>query len=221
MSHTVSTTGFKQPSHSYRLAAFLLAAAVLHLCLMLFVPEKLGVITRPLGDLSLSFSSNNINPASTESDRKASRHKNQDGDQHNPRRDYLAVPDQNSNSSTASTDNETGRFDASQLPQSGNNVQSVRRQLLGVITSNLSKHLVYPPVARQRGWQGEVRLTVDVNHTGELKNVQIARSSGHRLLDMSAKKALSDVRQVAMATDWQGRSYTNMMIPVRYQLNSQ
>lgn len=212
MSPTISTTGFKRPSHSYRLVAFLLTAAMLHLCLMLFVPEKLVVITEPLGDLSLSFTANSVNPSSAESEQK----ENQD-----KRQDYLALQEQNSRSSMASTERDVEHADARQLPQSGSNLQSVRRQLLGVISSNLSKHLVYPPVARQRGWQGEVRLTVDVNRTGELKNVQIAHSSGHRLLDMSAKKALNDVRQVAMATDWQGRNYTNMMIPVRYQLNSQ
>ena len=219
MSHAFISVEFKQRRHPHRLSGFLLAAALLHLGVMLMIPEKLLVITKPLGDLSLSFASNTASPATTELERKNERVEPPADEGLRSRQDHLAVPDQAAHESLANTDSESGYAIANQSAQVRNDAQSARRQLLGVITSSLSKHLVYPPVARQRGWQGEVRLSVDVNHTGELKNVQIARSSGHRLLDMSAKKALNDVRQVAMASNWQGRAYANMMVPVKYQLN--
>jgi TonB family protein len=221
MSQTFLPMEFKSPRRPHRLSGFLMAAALLHLCVMLLVPENLLVTTKPLGDLSLSFTSSTATPGTTQIERKQEWRDNQAGEQLRSRRDYLAPPSRTSHNGIASSDSDSARAAAEQSTQAGSDAQSIRRQLLGAITSSLSKHLVYPPVARQRGWQGEVRLSVDVNHTGELKNVQIARSSGHRLLDMSAKKALNDVRQVAMASDWQGRAYANMMIPVRYQLNDE
>ena len=221
MSQTCMPMEFKPPRHSHRLAGFLLAAAILHLGVMLILPEQRLVITKPLGDLSLSFTSNSATPGTTKTERQTERRENQAGDRSQSHQDYLALSQPNSRNRLASTDRETMLAAAKQSTQAGGDAQSVRRQLLGAITSSLSKHLVYPPVARQRGWQGEVRLTVDVNRTGELKNVQIARSSGHRLLDMSAKKALNDVRQVAMASNWQGRTYANMMIPVKYKLKEE
>lgn len=212
-----------QTRHSRRFPAFLLAAVLLHLCAMLLVPEKLLVITEPLGDLSLSFTPSAQSPGASESQPRNERQQDRPGQQHRSRQDYLALSNDDSRMSATDTDAASKPRNPAVKPpaQPASDVPSIRRQLLGVISSSLSKHLVYPPIARQRGWQGEVRLTVDVNPVGELRNVQIARSSGHRLLDMSAKKALNDVRQVAMATDWQGRSYTNMMVPVRYQLNGQ
>jgi TonB family protein len=201
-----------------RLPVFLVAAALLHFSAVFWVPEEILVITQPLGDLSVSFIANGDKPGARASKHKQKWREDQIGKKLQPDQNYLALPRRDSHSSLASTDRESSHSVATRQTQTGSDVQSVRRQLLGAITSRLSKHLVYPPVARQRGWQGEVRLTVDINHTGELKNVQIASSSGHQLLDMSAKKALSDVRQIAMASNWQGRAYANMMIPVKYQL---
>ena len=53
----------------------------------------------------------------------------------------------------------------------------------------LSRHLFYPPEAIAGGLEGEVILLLSVSETGRLATVEIARSSGHALLDQAALDA--------------------------------
>lgn len=48
----------------------------------------------------------------------------------------------------------------------------------------------YPAIARSREWQGKVLLRVQVNIDGLSESVQIAKSSGHDVLDESAMEAV-------------------------------
>ncbi len=48
----------------------------------------------------------------------------------------------------------------------------------------------YPPVARRRGWEGKVLLDVAVDARGRASGVKIAESSGRRVLDDSAVRAV-------------------------------
>lgn len=48
----------------------------------------------------------------------------------------------------------------------------------------------YPPVARRRGWSGTVLLKVLVDAKGRVADLAVERSSGHRLLDRAALKAV-------------------------------
>jgi len=48
----------------------------------------------------------------------------------------------------------------------------------------------YPKIARKRGWQGRVILSVDVDANGQPRDVQIAQSSGHKILDRAALKTV-------------------------------
>lgn len=47
----------------------------------------------------------------------------------------------------------------------------------------------YPPLARRRGWQGEVLLRIHVTSGGAPLAVRVQRSSGHRVLDDAAVAA--------------------------------
>jgi periplasmic protein TonB len=49
---------------------------------------------------------------------------------------------------------------------------------------------VYPRLARQRGWEGEVALQVRVSATGAVEEVWVERSSGHGVLDQAALAAV-------------------------------
>lgn len=53
----------------------------------------------------------------------------------------------------------------------------------------LSQHLFYPPEAVARGLEGEVILLLTLTETGQLAKAEIARSSGHALLDQAALAA--------------------------------
>lgn len=49
---------------------------------------------------------------------------------------------------------------------------------------------VYPDSARERGWQGTVTLEVQVSSKGLPDQVTVFRSSGYRILDQAAEKAV-------------------------------
>ncbi|PLX91075.1 MAG: hypothetical protein C0619_07990 [Desulfuromonas sp.] len=49
----------------------------------------------------------------------------------------------------------------------------------------------YPDVALRKGWEGLVMLRVDVNKNGLVRNVTVAASSGFKVLDQAAVRAVS------------------------------
>ena len=46
----------------------------------------------------------------------------------------------------------------------------------------------YPEVARQHGWEGTVTLHLELRADGTVGDVQVARSSGHEVLDTQPKR---------------------------------
>lgn len=53
---------------------------------------------------------------------------------------------------------------------------------------------VYPQLARRNGWRGEVVLQVSVTRDGKVNHLDIQHSSGFRILDRAALRAVKDWR---------------------------
>jgi TonB family protein len=205
---------------SRRLPLFLLLALALHLGILALMPKRHVSITRPLGELSLSFAASAAESKSAKALPEKKRAAIELSTVGKPVTNRYQSIQTDSRTGVADDSDRYNKTMVQRQRLDDGDTHTIRQQLLGQIETRLSRYLVYPPLARQRGWQGEVRLAVDVNPVGELANIQIAQSSGHRLLDLSAKQALTQVRRVVLAADWRGRVYTNMMVPIRYQLNS-
>lgn len=94
----------------------------------------------------------------------------------------------------------------------------LRNQLLGELQTRLSHYLTYPPLARQRGWEGTVLLGLRVESDGHLEKIRIERSSGYAVLDHSALNSLSRLGRLAgVSLRLNGRSL-DMQLPIIYQL---
>lgn len=78
---------------------------------------------------------------------------------------------------------------------------------------------VYPFLARRQGQQGEVTLNVKVGPDGNPLRVTIAHSSGYRLLDQAARKAVQKWRFHPALAD--GRPVAGrVIVPVKFRLTN-
>jgi protein TonB len=94
----------------------------------------------------------------------------------------------------------------------------LRNQLLGELQTHLSRYLVYPPLARERGWEGTVLLGMRVESDGHLEKIRIERSSGYAVLDHSALNSLHRLGQVAGISAWLNGHSVDMQLPIIYRL---
>lgn len=76
---------------------------------------------------------------------------------------------------------------------------------------------VYPRVARQRGWEGTVKLTALIEKDGTVSQAGIAESSGYGMLD---KAALGTVKTWKFSPARSGltRFSSRISIPIRFDL---
>lgn len=77
---------------------------------------------------------------------------------------------------------------------------------------------VYPRAARRRGMEGEVLLDVLVNAEGRVEELELSRTSGHRVLD---RAALAAVRRWSFTPGRRGDEAISMWVtvPVRFVID--
>lgn len=95
---------------------------------------------------------------------------------------------------------------------------ALRNQLLGELQTRLARYLTYPPLARERGWQGTVLLGLHVESNGRLGDVRLERSSGYAVLDRSALNSLNRLGYLSEAVAWLNGRSVDMQLPVIYRL---
>ncbi|NOY17559.1 MAG: energy transducer TonB [Gammaproteobacteria bacterium] len=59
----------------------------------------------------------------------------------------------------------------------------------------------YPRIARRMGWEGLVGISLHIEDDGSLNQVQIARSSGHKILDENARKTIEGIGRIQVASN--------------------
>ncbi|MFQ5757191.1 MAG: TonB family protein [Acidiferrobacterales bacterium] len=96
--------------------------------------------------------------------------------------------------------------------------ETARARIRGRLQTDLSRYFSYPAIARQRGWQGHVRVEFTVEPDGRLTHLRIARSSGYAVLDTSALKALRQLGVLAEARNWLAGQAVKVELPVIYRL---
>jgi periplasmic protein TonB len=76
----------------------------------------------------------------------------------------------------------------------------------------LAEHLYYPPEAIAAGIEGEVRLLLTLTTAGTVVDAQVARGSGHAILDRAA------VRAAFAMGGLPGLDRTELILPVVFRL---
>lgn len=75
----------------------------------------------------------------------------------------------------------------------------------------------YPAIARSRGWEGEVEISITVSAAG-VTAIDIHRSSGHAVLDERAIEMLGQAAaRTPLPEDLRGREIV-VRVPIRFSL---
>lgn len=79
---------------------------------------------------------------------------------------------------------ERGEIAGASLPKAASNEVGI-----GEILASGNLPPEYPEEARERGWEGDVRLSLSLSEEGDVSKVDVLQSSGHVILDEAASKA--------------------------------
>lgn len=99
---------------------------------------------------------------------------------------------------------------------SDSDIRRQNGQVAAAARAAVKDHFFYPLLARRRGWEGEVVLSFGVDRAGRILGAEVARSSGHGVLDRAALDALARVGQLETPEQWAGTP--RLLLPVRYRL---
>jgi len=96
-------------------------------------------------------------------------------------------------------------------PSSGEQVSQEMHRLLAA-------RFAYPPLALRLGMQGQVLVAVSIEANGTIASATLARSSGHRILDLAAIESVRAIHRAPQLQQWlRGRSIS-INVPVTYRL---
>ncbi len=112
----------------------------------------------------------------------------------------------------------TQRVVASAPSTAAQSAPDVSRRISVALRNRLSRYFEYPWLARQRGWEGRVLLSLTVMGNGDLGNWKIVGTSGYRTLDQSALKAARRIDRLPQASAWLNGKSLEVQVPVQYRL---
>jgi protein TonB len=96
----------------------------------------------------------------------------------------------------------------------GDSAEQVRAALCEAILPKL----IYPTLARRRGWQGQVKVILHLSAQGRLSGVRIVQTSGHAILDRAAVRDLQRIGELPSLSRWIEGDGLDLEIPVEYRL---
>jgi len=82
----------------------------------------------------------------------------------------------------------------------------------------LAPHFTYPLHARKKGWQGQVVLSLHIDHAGRLSDIHILHSSGYAVLDRAALSTMRHIASIPEAGQWLDRHGFDTEVPIDYRL---
>lgn len=99
----------------------------------------------------------------------------------------------------------------------GPDADGIRSYRIGLAREARS-HRRYPPLALERGWTGTAEIQVDVSRQGRARQILLARSSGHEILDREAVAMMSHAAASAALPDsLRGQEFA-VRLPVVFDL---
>ena len=88
----------------------------------------------------------------------------------------------------------------------------------GLLEERLADRFRYPLLARRRGWEGRVLLRLRIGADGRVLATEVAQGSGHRILDRAALRAVRGLPALPLERVWERPRAFDMLLPVTYRL---
>lgn len=99
----------------------------------------------------------------------------------------------------------------------GPDADGIRAYRIG-LAREARNHRRYPPLALERGWTGTAEVEVDVSRQGRARQIQLARSSGHEILDREAlAMMIRAASAAALPASLRGQAFS-VRLPVEFEL---
>lgn len=97
-------------------------------------------------------------------------------------------------------------------------MDTARKVYSSLLANEIAKHKQYPRVAQLRGWQGVVKVDLQIDADGNVLASQIKESSGYEVLDKQALEMVKKVTHFPTPPDvLRGYSF-NILVPVSFHL---
>ncbi|MFT4578787.1 MAG: TonB family protein [Nitrospinales bacterium] len=100
----------------------------------------------------------------------------------------------------------------------GDDFKKVWGRYTNSIQLKISQSKIYPPLARERKQQGKVFLSFKLDANGKILELSIENSSGHKILDQAAIKAIKEAAPFPTIPASLNKKYASLKIPISFIL---
>ena len=98
------------------------------------------------------------------------------------------------------------------------NSTDIKKRLLKRVDAEIKKYIIYPDIARKRGWEGLVMIGFQFSDAGLIRNVHLFKSSGFPILDQSALNAFQQISHIQFMDTIPTKSSKILHVPIEFQL---
>lgn len=89
-------------------------------------------------------------------------------------------------------------------------------KIIAQLKNRLSTNFYYPKLAQKRNWEGQVTIGFLLHTSGQLSEIVIIKSSGYKILDNAAIKAIANIKN---STEIIVNHDINIKLPIIYRLS--
>lgn len=98
-------------------------------------------------------------------------------------------------------------------------LDAARNGYSSLLAREFSKYRQYPRIAQMRGWQGTVRVQLELDANGNITQSAIKESSGYEVLDKQALEMVRKATPLPQPPDILRNRAFSILVPVTFKLN--
>lgn len=99
-------------------------------------------------------------------------------------------------------------------------INAARSAYGATLAKEFSKHKKYPQVARMRGWQGTVKVSLQIDAEGNASNPTVSEGSGKQMLDDQALETVKKAMPLPLPPELLRGKPFSIVVPVVFRLEN-